>query len=183
MAVSISGGGASGNVNTTESYFVVGHPTVNGVRLTETNFTYSTSGQGSQQASALLYFDSNGNVTLITESGQNFTGSYVALMGTAFVSPFTAFFNYAKAFTGYSTFSSSFHSMGTSTQTFGSLTMPVTTYQATSLAYAGSLASVTLKIGQPPGTNFQLVSYLSYSVASGANQGSFTWQLISATRA
>jgi hypothetical protein len=181
-----AGGGQNSAGNSTVSFAVVGHPTVSGTSTTEVNFTLSTSssgGGGSTNQTALAYLDGSGSVVLLTMQGQNFTSQEAQAVGSALTAPFTAYLSYSDFPVTYQSAFVNFHSSGPTTQTYGHLTMPVTTYTATSAALGGFNGQVTLQIGQPPGKHFQMLAGLTESGTQAGTTFDLTMKLISATLA
>jgi len=88
---------------------------------------------------------------------------------------------------GLYTSSAYFHSTGTAPMTFGTTTFPVTTYVANSLpttvsacGITNTITAYTLKVGAPPGTSLQFITYLNLAISSPQSEN-ITFQLVSMT--
>ncbi len=177
---------ASQNANGSASYFVVGHPTMNGTVLTEVNITITgSSSSGTTNTSALVWFDSLGNVTQAVISGQTISGAQASFAGFL-IYPFVIFFSYQNSFLGNATVFQYFHNAGTATETIGSVSMPVTTYQASNVVEGNAtVQSATIRIGQIPGTNLHLTVEIDGQGYSTKNTGteSFMFKVLNLTKA
>ena len=177
----------SQNANASISYSMVGRPTINETILTEYDFAFSTYGESGSQTSnsSLVYYNLQGNTVLVTINGQNFTGSNTAYADFLLL-PFNIFLDFQKYFFENASASSSFTTVSSSTESYGNLTMPVTTYQAAQIHYQNEIArNMTVKVGQPPGKDFELTTFVSIQSATseGNSQGSLVVDLTSATEA
>jgi hypothetical protein len=189
MSILISAGNSSGTIeNESLAYYVVGTPTINGSQLTEVNFTFtgssSESSQSGSNVSLVIFYNSQGNITLLEENGQNLTGTY-AQFGAFIVLPFNLFLSYQqgilKNFSAYA----NFQNQGTTTETYGHLTLPVTTYTANNFSYQNFTAtSATFKLGHLPNSNLEILTLISVSGATEAGKTglqNFEYALVSAT--
>jgi hypothetical protein len=188
MSIMISSSNSSGTtLNESLSYYVVGTPTINGSQLTEVNFTFTghqAESQSGGNVSLIIFYNSNGNITLLEENGQNLTGTY-AQFGAFVVLPFNLFLSYQqgilKNFSAYA----NFQNQGTTTETYGHLTLPVTTYTANNFAYQNFTASsATIKLGHLPNSNLEILTLISVTGATGSGVSgteNFSYGLISAT--
>jgi len=178
---------ASQNANGSASYFVVGHSTVNGTILTEVNITtIGFDESGTTNTSALVWFNSLGNITQADVGGQTLSGKETILAGFL-VYPFVIFFSYQNTFLANQTLFKDFHNTATNAETIGSITMPVTTYQANNVVYGNTtIQSATLKIGQIPGTNLHLTVEIDgqgYSTGGTSGSATFNFKVLTLTRA
>jgi len=182
--------GNSTNVqNETLSYNVVGTPTINGSQFTEVNFSFTGSGSESSQGqnlTILAFLNPQGNVTIADYNGQNFTGVEAAAFSGAIVLPFSIFISYQQGLLRNFSQYANFQNTGTSQETYGHLTLPVTTYTATSFTYQNFTAtSATIKVGHLPNSNLDITTLISVTGATGAGvKGieNFQYALISATQ-
>ncbi len=183
MHVKYSAHNSTYSDNVDIAYFTVGHPLVNGIQTTEVNQTMVYTGTSSNSSTSfLLYFDHNWNITMVTVSGMNFTGAQAQAFSYVFYGFFTMFGTYTTLWTDYYT---DFNTVSTAQQTFGSVTMQVTTYSASSIAYMGVVyGSFSLSIGKIPNTNFSMLTNWSSTVTyTTGSSVTGTYELISATRA
>lgn len=151
----------SGQANSTFSYQIIGHPIINSTSLTEVDLVAATSGSFSQ-SSLIGYFDSQGNATMITEGGYNYTGSVASEATVEFASAFEVgfFSGETLAILGAST------NLGSSIQNFGPTQLDVTSYSYNEISQSGDTSDI--HIGNLPGTNLSLLTY--YAIWSGTNQ-------------
>lgn len=169
--------------NATWSFQVMGKETINGSQLTIVNYTISYTGQSEGNYSAVVYFDSGWNVTMINMDGQNYSG----MMADAFIAPFsamfTSFFSYQQEYASNPALFSQFFQVSTQSQNFGGLSMQVTTYSASNIVTSNAtVQSASLGIGQVPNTNFSILTYFHIDESIGTQQMSYTLALISASR-
>ena len=172
----------SQDANASISYYLVGHPAINGTTLTEYGFVFSTSQQSN---SSFVYYDSNGKIVLATINGENFTGVNTVFADYLLL-PFNILLNFQQYFFENSTVFSSFMPIDSSSgEGFGNVTMSVITYHATQIHYQGDIAQeMTVKVGRPLG-NLELTTFVSIQgeMSGGQNQGSLVVYLVSATLA
>ena len=169
--------------NATWSFHVIGKATINGSQLTVVNYTISYAGQSEGNYSAVVYFDSGWNVTMINMNGLNYTG----MMADAFIAPFsamfTSFFSYQQEYAANPALFSQFVQVSTDSQNFGGLSMQVTTYAASNIVTSNAtVQSASLGIGQVPNTNFSILTFFHIDESVGTQQSSYTIALISATK-
>jgi hypothetical protein len=167
--------------NSTYSFSVAGHPTVNGTTLTEVNYDVSSSnGNGT---ALTVYYDSNYTAVMVTIGGQNLTG-FSAEIGGSFLLVYTELFPNLQSEIGLnsSAMLSYFKMDGTSTQTFGNLKMDVTTYTLSNFNYSGNVINnAAISIGQIPGSTFSMVTSLRSSFTTNGTSYTISFELVSAT--
>ena len=169
--------------NATWSFHVVGKATINGSQLTIVNYTISYTGQSEGNYSAVVYYSSDWNVTMINMNGQNYTGMMVDAFIAPFSAMFTSFFSYQQEYAANSTLFSQFLQVNTHSQNFVGLSMQVTTYTASNIVTSNAtVQSASLGIGQVPNTNFSILTYFHIDESIGAQQLSYTFALISASK-
>lgn len=171
--------------NSTIEFVVVGTPVINQTRLTEVNYTFtSIDSTGSSNSTAILYYDSNWNVTLATIEGQNFTGTIANAFTNVYTGIFAAFFTFQYQYALSESFFGQLHIQNTGPQTFGNTVMQVTTYTATNVFYGNeTIASALIKIGSLQGTQFGMLVGLHVIGSDPTGPFTYNWQLVSATRA
>ena len=170
-------------LNATWSFHVVGKATINGSALTIVNYTITSSGESQANFSALVYYNPNWNITMVTMNGANYTGVIASTFIGAFSVMFTSFFSYENQFLANQTLFSRFVQQKTSSQTFGNLTMQVTTYTVAGIAIANaSISNASIGIGKIPNTNLSMLTYFHVEETLAGTQHSYTLELVSATR-
>ena len=171
--------------NSTIEYFIVGTPLINGTRLTEVNYTFVTTGStGSSNSSAILYYDSNWNVTLATLNGQNFTGSIANAFTNVYTGIFAAFFTFQSQYALNTGFFGQLQFQNVGPQTFGKTVMQVSTYTATNVVYGNeTITSATVAIGAIQGTDLGMLVGLHVVGSDPTGPFTYNWNLVSATRA
>ncbi|MCL4518790.1 MAG: hypothetical protein M1587_06295 [Thaumarchaeota archaeon] len=171
--------------NSTIEFVVLGTPIVNDTRLTEVNYTFTTVGStGASNSTAVLYYDSNWNVTLATLDGQNFTGTVAAAFTNIYTGIFAAFFTVQNQYALNSYFYGQLQIQNTGPHTFGNTSMQVTTYTASNVQYGNeTISTATIKIGSIDGTNFGMLVGLYVVGSDPTGPFTYNWQLVSATRA
>ncbi len=156
----------------TISYVVLGHYVINSTQLTAANFT-SNDGSGQDNSSAILWFDPQGNATMVTTGGANYTGTFAQVYAYAFSFYFTLFFGDASNLAN--SYSQLTNAVNQGSQSFGSTQLNVVSY---TWNYFGG-ESATLQVGNLPGTSLYLVT--KWEITGGGSGGS--WQVISLTKA
>lgn len=176
---------SSGTVNNaTWSFNVVGKTTINGTQMTIVNYTLTSTGESSGNYSAIFYYNSDWNVTMVTMEGQNYTGTMAGAFTGLFSVMFVSFFSYQQEYAANQNIFSQFVKVSTQSQNFGSLTMQVTTYTASNIVTANAtIQSASIGIGQIPNTNLSMLTYVHVDETVGSQEMIVTLALISATRA
>lgn len=183
MKIQLSGSSSSSNGTQTETmaFQKVGTKNIGNIATTEYNFTYS-SGKG-ENSSLALFYASNGTVVSVLSDGTMLNGTTARYASVGVLEIFNIFFNYNGYFQNPAYYSE-LTPTGTSTQTFGQVTMDVTSYTASAVAFNGNqYGSVSVSIGKLPGTNYSMVVYFKATGTSTEGTGTGTFQLISATPA
>jgi len=152
----------------------------------DVNFTVATT-SGSESFGASV--DANNNTVLSV----TISGSPIAFTGTQakqFFDEFMALFGLEETYSGeYNTLTdlNYFHSTGTASQTFGTTSFDVTTWVANNLpetysgcGFSGTISDYTLKVGTPPGTSLNFITYLHF-VETAPDTENITFQLVSMT--
>ncbi len=164
MRFSLSTAGA--NQSSTVSFRDVGTSMVRGVQTKVANFTTFGS---SQNSSALIYYDRNYSIVMVSYLGVNTTGTDARVISQGLISPFESLFTLNGLPLSRASLSS-LHASGTAAQTFGNVTMQVTEYQLGSVSSPdGTVANVTASVGTISGTHLVVVVY-DHAVAA-TNQG------------
>jgi hypothetical protein len=163
----------SGQANSTFSYDVVGHPIINSSQFTEVNFTV-TSTNNPSPSSVILWYDSNGNATMITQNGYNYTSSTYGNIDALYASAFQIGFLNP---TNLNVLAQSTN-MGSSAQTLGSTQLNVVSYNWNVPYSSGETWSI--HIGNVPGTSLYVLTY--YVISSGGNE-QLGFEVLSLSRA
>lgn len=181
LALQFSVINASTSTNATFSFAVVGHPVINGTRMTEVKYQISS---GENITTATIYYDRNYTAEIVSIGGQNLTG-LIGMVGQTFLIAFTEIFPTIETQFGLnSTLLSNFQVRGMESENFGNLNMEVTTYSATNLEYSGAvIKNATISIGRVSGTNLSMMTYLHSDSIENGSEYQVTFGLISGTSA
>ena len=172
---------ASTSTNATFSFSVVGHPVINGTKMTEVNYRISS---GENTTTATIYYDSNYTAVIVSVGGQNLTG-LGGMVSETFLIAFTEIFPTIETQFGFnSTLLSNFQVQGMESESFGNLKMEVTTNSATNVEYSGAtIKNATISIGRVSGTNLSMMTYLHSDAIENGSEYQVTFGLISGTSA
>jgi hypothetical protein len=193
MTIGFNTSSTSGGMNTSDngtiSYLEMAQVTnsSNNLKLTPVNYTFAeTAGGTSSRSSYLIYYNSTWGPEVVTYQGSNFTSSTTPtaqeLADTTVLLEYTVFFGFQSDYVSNPTLFGQLTNGGTSTQTFGSTQMSVTTYTANSLSEGGnSVTNFKVSVGQVPGKNFSVLTFLGGTFSSSTESGTFSFNLVSAT--